>query len=107
LIEGTGNDFIHLKRTGVSDWYIGDNTGGFTINNASIAGGDSKLFISSTGLVGIGTTVAEKRLDVSGSIRTRGPVNQAGIEFSDNTPTTKWRIQWDNVSNSLDFNFVG
>lgn len=55
LIEGTNNDFIHLKRTSVSDWYIGDSSGGFAIDNSSLASAATKFCISSSGYVGIGT----------------------------------------------------
>lgn len=78
------------------------NTAGF-YNNGWI------FFASVTGKVGVGTNNSSPQspLDVSGSLQIRGPVTQGGITFSDNTPTNKWKIVWDNVSNSLDFNFVG
>ena len=91
--------------------YIGYNSGGTT--NAHIrfyanAGNERMRIQANDGNVGIGTTSAGKKLDVEGVVRTRGASGTGGFEIgAATTGASKWRIEWDSASDSLDFNWVG
>ena len=91
--------------------YIGYNSGGTTgahIRFYANAGNERMRIQANDGNVGIGTTSAGKKLDVEGVVRTRGASGTGGFEIgAATTGTAKWRIEWDSVSDSLDFNWVG
>ena len=72
-----------------------------------INGGDIVKF-AADGNVGIGTSLPGKKLDVEGIVRTRGASGTGGFEIgAATTGASKWRIEWDSASDSLDFNWVG
>jgi hypothetical protein len=115
-----GGPYITFIARGSAYGYIGGNTGvltGTVSGGISIrsqgnfyigTNGDStKVTVLTTGEVGIGSTAPGQKLDVSGSIRLRGGTYSGSIEFTDNTPTPKWRIDIDMTGNSMDFNYVG
>ena len=69
---------------------------------------NQKVVIQNGGNVGIGTSNPGRKLDVEGIVRTRGATGTGGFEIgAATTGTSKWRIEWDSASDSLDFNWVG
>jgi hypothetical protein len=96
---------LRIFQTNQNYWdlKIPASTTRFVIGDIS---GDYVTFLNG-GNVGVGTTNPGQKLDVSGSIRVRGGSGSGSIEFTDNTPTPKWRIDMDLTANTLDFNYVG
>ncbi|RKD19018.1 hypothetical protein BCY91_14165 [Pelobium manganitolerans] len=76
LNVSNSNPFISLSKSGILNWYLGNNVGDVGANNFSIGTDASAnyniLNLLANGDVGIGTTSPEYKLDVAGSTAIRG-----------------------------------
>ena len=103
-ISGTGTgaaiDWTNTTiATGRSYRWVSLNAGGFAIEDLTASGAE-RMRISSTGNVGIGTTIPYGKLDVAGNIRLQS-ANQ--IYFGGTGSIPYWSVGVDNTTNN---NFV-